>query len=206
MQKYDHVRFKSYLILGTIVAGLLIGFKYYTKNYSAPQPLQTPIASEVAKDPTVTKTQNYSADGTKNLVMELNSQADGFKTYTFSVTDKAGENEKVIFSKTVENNDNLIVPPNAWSPDNKLLFLEEIVAGEKHFLVLKASGDNFANSEKLLEIAAQFKKKVPALLLDSVTGWASETLIVLTTKKEDGSKGPLYWFVVPSGNFLQLSS
>ena len=49
-----------------------------------------------------------------------------------------------------------------------------------------------------------FEQKKTGYSFKAATGWGSETLLIVTTTKENGTNGPSYWFVIDTRAFLQL--
>ena len=65
-----------------------------------------------------------SPDGTITLTMEKQQQS-GLPTKYFFYTIGLQSDQKTIFNKEVDDTENLSIPYNAWSPDNKYVFLKE---------------------------------------------------------------------------------
>jgi len=111
-----------------------------------------------------------------------------------------------IFTKTVSLAEFISIPRNSWAPEEKYVFIEKTNAnGQKDYLVFQASGKPFAKGEAYFDVKELFALKKNNYTFKEATGWASPTLLIFTTLKEDGSKGSSFWFEVPSQAFLQLA-
>lgn len=153
-----------------------------------------------------------SMDGKATVVLQRTADREsGMQTYAFI----ANNSSSPLFTKTLPPRTSMSLPANSWSPDNKYLFIgEENEQGEKNYFVLKASGEPFTNDQQYLDVGTLFAAKKLKYTLDEATGWASPTLLILTTKKaegpesdrgNDGTPGPSFWFEVPSKAIMQLS-
>lgn len=126
--------------------------------------------------------------------------------YSFKVTTNADGLWKEIFTSTVPAETTMEIPRNTFSPDGKYVFLKETAFGETHYLVLSTSGTPLTKDGQTLDITGRFGEKYPDYVITEATGWGGVGLIVFNTSKKDGSRGPSFWFEVPSGAFIQLSS
>jgi hypothetical protein len=194
----------------SIAAGISVFFVIQKNNY---QP-QFSIASGIPSvsvpaeviSPKVIISSQISPDGTKKVIMKITENPDNTKTYDFSVSDENGANEQFIFAKTLSSSNNMVIPFNTWSPDDKYFFIEQNAGGNKSVFVFKATGALFTDTETYLDAADSFIQKNTGNNFDEATGWASETLVIINTKKSDNTKGPSYWFEVPSKAIIQLST
>ncbi|MBI3954829.1 hypothetical protein HY338_00165 [Candidatus Gottesmanbacteria bacterium] len=167
---------------------------------STPQKIIIPSLNPVLKIETASQT---SPDGTKNLKMKKIPDSDGSYAFIFTVMDGTGANEHALYTAKVQNPENLSIPFNTWSPDNKYLFIQK---NENGALVFKANGEPIINDQTFFNVEDIFNDKNKNVIPKIVTGWASPTLLIVNTVKEDKSKGPSYWFEVPSQAIIQLSS
>ena len=148
-----------------------------------------------------------SPDGTKKVVMKIVHNKDDTKTYSFYTSDNSGDgNEKFIFEKTLDTSVYMTIPFNTWSSNNQYFFIQENAVSGKSILAFQASGEQFSDTEKYFDVTEIFKSKETGNNFAEATGWASESLIIINTKKEDGTKGPSYWFEVPSKAVLILAT
>jgi hypothetical protein len=197
------------VFLITMAAAVSIFFVYKNNNSSGQFNIVSSIppvsAPAEAIDPQVTVASQISPDGTKKVIMKATGNTDNATTYDFSTVDENGANEQFIFSKTLSSANNMVIPFNTWSPDNKYFFIQENAAGKKNVLIFDALGVPFAE-EVYLNATDLFKQKNTGNNFSEATGWASESLIIINTTKENGEKGFSYWFEVPSKAIIQLSA
>lgn len=152
------------------------------------------------------KSEVHSPDGTMKVVMKKTSKTQTSATFTFTVSEVSGTNEKIIFGKTLGENQAMQIPDNSWSPDNKYLFLKEDDNRKLSFFVLRASGESFADGKEYIDVVPQFEDKKNGFKLIDITGWDSDNLLHVFTAKEDGAQGPSFWFDVDSRSFYILGS
>lgn len=205
-----------------LIAIAVLGSIFYVsyKNNYKPQfnvNLKTPVAP-VATEISVLKTiisSQISPDGMKKIIMRAAQNSDNTNTYNFSTADTDGANEKLIFTKILNSSGSMSIPFNAWSPDDKYFFIQENDGNnksrtdsvlDKSVFVFKATGATFAEGVAFLDATDSFAKANNGNNFAEATGWASETLIIINTTKQDGSKGSSYWFEVPSKAVIQLST
>lgn len=159
-----------------------------------------PSVNPILKIETASQT---TPDGTKKLTMKKTYNSDGTSTFIFAVMDGSGENEYNIYTIKVEASENFSIPFNTWSPDNKYVFIQKNDTGA---WVFKANGQPITTDQAYLDVGDLFMAKIKNVVLKEVTGWASPTLLIVNTVKEDTTKGPSYWFEVPSKAIMVLSS
>src|SRR3989338_6775873 len=95
------------------------------------------------------------------------------------------------------------------SPDGEKKVIMKVTenSGEnKSIFVFKATGESLTDTEKYFDAADIFRQKGTGNNFAEATGWASETLIIINSKKPDKTKGFSYWFEVPSKAIIQLST
>lgn len=203
------IEFETFFLIA-VAAGISIFFVTYKNNYKPQLSVASgvpsaPIATEVIS-PKVTLYSQISPDGTKKLIMKVTENSDDTKTYDFLTADENGTNELHIFTKTLTLEDSMTIPFNTWSPDDKYFFIQENSGNNKSIFAFKATGEAFSDTEVYFNVTDLFKSKIIESNFDEATGWASETLIVINTKKSDGAKGLSYWFEIPSRAIIQLST
>ena len=115
-------------------------------------------------------------------------------------------NENYIFSKTLDTEKYMTIPYNTWSPDNRYFFIQENAKEGESIFAFKATGEAFSDTEQHFDVTDLFKKRNTGNNFSEATGWGSESLIIINTTKEDGTKGPSYWFEVPSKAILILAT
>lgn len=156
--------------------------------------------------PKISEASQISPDGEKKVLMRTTENNDNTAVYEFFTTDGDGTNKQLIFSQTLTSPSNMSVPYNTWSPDDKYFFIQENAGINTKIMVFKATGEAFSETEKYLDPTEIFRKQNTGNNFDEATGWASETLIIINTKKTNGEKGFSYWFEVPSKAIIQLST
>jgi hypothetical protein len=198
------------IFLITICAGISIFFVTQKNNFQpqfsiASNEPQAQAPAEVVT-PKITVFSQISPDGKEKVIMKVTENNDGTKTYAFSTANQEGDNEKHIFSKTSDLQIDMTIPFNTWSPDNKYFFIQENSENGKSIFVFSATGTQFANGEIYLDATDLFAKANTGNNFNQATGWASESLIIINTTKENNAEGPSYWFEVPSKAIIQLST
>lgn len=166
-------------------------------------PLATTQEPTVTPTPAVSTSMQISPDGTKNVVLKTTRNKDGTSTYAVLSANGSGEKGELIYSETLPAPQNISVPFNTWSPDDKYFFIKK---NNDTVFVFSASGEPFADEKPYLDLTDLLKKRVTGNNYADATGWASETLIIVNTTKDDSTKGPSYWFEVPSKAIIQLAT
>ena len=197
---------KLILFLVTLLlVGVVLFEIYYVKaasisktTYTSPVPTLTPTPTP-AKD-----IQVNSANGKMRIVMKRATAQDGRISYSFFTSDTLGGSESLIFTKTFASDSAMSVPSNAWSPDNKYVFLQEN-DNPSTFFVFKATGEAFSNGQQYRDILPLFNQRETKYKLSNVTGWDDPSLLHVLTTSADGKSGPSFWFDVPSSSFIQLA-
>jgi len=196
-----------FLVGIAVIVGIF--FAAYGSNYKQQfnVPLKTPQMPVVKTTLTkVTVSSQISPDGTKEVVMKITQNPDNTKTYNFSVVDVASLIETHIFTWILDPLKSMLIPFNTWSSDDQYFFVQQNTASTKSVFVFKINGSPFANGSNYLDVTDLFAKANTGNNFDEATGWASGTLIIINTIKTDGTKGPSYWFEVPSQSVIQLST
>lgn len=184
-------------------------FVWRGNNSLRPIQLSNPIIADVQMESdnvnTVLQVDNASQitpDGTKKLVMNTTHNKDGSLYYVFTTTDGSGKNEQPLYA-TTSAAESFRLPFNAWSPDNKYLFIEK---KNGDALVFNATGEDIIEGQKYLNVEDLFSASGKKDTYKVTTGWASETLLIVNTVTPENTKGSSYWFEVPSKAIMQLSS
>ncbi len=189
---------KSFLFFLIIVTGAFLWVWRPGQSTAVPA---NPITAHASNQPQAQTVDNL--DGTLHLIMQGVKNSDGTTTYSFTVRDSQSGKTTPILTKTTA--DTMAIPGNAWSPNNAYVFLAYREGENETFFVVKADGQPFASGDQYLDIRALWTARAMDLTLGSATGWAGNDLIVLATRKPDGTDGPHYWFVVSSRGFMLLS-
>ena len=190
-----------------VVAGGIGALKYnvFDKN-PAPQeaPKQMAIASDESTE-TMETASIVSPNGKKTLILEKQKNADD-TTYTFYVEDSETGAKTSVLSKNLGPDQTMSAPDNAFSPDNRYFFVKENDAGALSYIVFNASGEPFSDGSNFIDVAPIFSSKVEEFKIAEVTGWDSETLLKVITTDARGTRGPSFWFEIPSGAAIRLAS
>lgn len=191
------------IVLGLALLVLIIAFLkiYYPtiRNPKSPIPQLLPMPTKI-QDSKV-----FSPDGTMKLIIRAKTQENGLALYSFSVSGENGKDEKALFLKEIKKEGSMALPHNAWSPDNKYVFLKESNPSSFSMLVFKADGTTFANGKPYLDPVLLFKERQSGRITD-ITGWDAPTLMHVQTALDNGKKGPIFWFDVEASSFLQLAT
>lgn len=195
------------ILLGIfIVTGVVIVVNTKRTVSTPPGQAASPNKSPLfpAPTPAPTETEEHNPDGTMKLIMHWDKNDGNTTIYTFFTSDIDGGNKKLIFTKTEPKDVTMTIHHNSFSPDNKLVIIEEHSGSNIDYFVLKVNGEPFASGSQFLNINALYTDKNIKYTFRDVTGWAGNTLAIVRTNNEDGSKGPSFWFVTDSKAFLQL--
>lgn len=198
-----------------VALGLIVVVTFLVIRYGKPED-KTQVMNRVdanedkpvqlfAKVPEVQVTDVHSSDGTMKLILRAEPGKDDITINTFTASDISGNNPKLLLTKTTSGEQSMGIPYTSWSPDNKLVFIQENNGTQVTYLVLKADGTAFASGDQALDVNDFWAKSEINYTIRTVTGWAAGNLLIVYTSKEDGSKGPAFWFVTDSHNFLQLA-
>lgn len=201
-------------ILFALIAAVLASFFVWRNNqsnknqFSALSPIASSNSAPAVVSPVVSPvlkidTQSQiSPDGTKKLLLKTTQNVNGTRSYEVFTTDGSGNNTQPVYTTILGRTDSLNIPFNTWSPDNKYFFLQKNTTDA---LVLKATGEPIDGDQVTEDITDTFvAKNIPNHPLET-TGWASPTLLIVNTTATDGTRGPSYWFEVPTKAILQLS-
>lgn len=208
MSRREQSLLKSFILFVLIVGiGIFVVIAYRQKTAPAAQASgDTPTATPVAAKTSSTSTNVHSAKAEHLLTLQTTRQKDGTIDYMFYVTDMNGGNGRLLFEKTLGADSSMTLPLNSWDPTDTYVFIEERNPGYVNYYVLKASGEPFANGDKFIDVGNVWNQKKMTYPIRSATGWASGTLLIIYTTKDDGTSGPHYWFEIPSTAILQLAS
>lgn len=177
------------------IIGLI--FAVYVSQKTVVQAVKEPVAI-VTETPTpaaeVSSSEVHSADGEVKVIMKKTGVLPASFEFTVSGNDL---DTKVVYSQSLTDS-YFSVPANSWSPDNKYFFIRKNTATESSYLVFKATGENFLDGSKYVDISDLFSRKVKNYDLKEVTGWDAPGLLHVLTN------GPTFWFDLGSRAFLQL--
>lgn len=189
------------MALAAVISGV---FVWNNHRNSLPVLLEntSQIVIPIPVAPKVEKASQVSPDGSKNLIMTVTEGKDGFSTYSFATADSGGANRVEIYSITAQASEKYSLPFNAWSPDNKYLF---IYKNDTNALVFRADGDPIVSAEQYIDLESVFKSRNSTNMLKQATGWADPSLVVFNTTDKNGQKAS-FWLEVPSKAIIPLST
>lgn len=136
-----------------------------------------------------------SADGSEVLTMRKQVNTDGSTAYYFYV------DNNLVFARTLTNGETMSIPFNAWSPDNKNVFVKE---SNGDYFVISSAVSTDLNSISDVNPVTFFNNKYPSYKLTDITGWAAPTLLVLNINN-DASTPISMWFDIQSKSFIPLA-
>lgn len=165
-------------------------------------PIQTPAIITSLAPTTTNSTSQISPDGIQNVSIQTVQNKYGTQTDNIFTANAP----QPIYSKTLSAGENLSIPFNTWSPDNKYFFLQDYTSSGQKILVFQADGTPFANSQSYLDLSATYAKYGSSDTFDQATGWGGYNLIVINTKAADGMQGTSYWYELPYGSIIPLAT
>lgn len=213
MTKKDSVLIKSFvvcIVLVLLAAVVTIGVTQKTatqppaKATSSAGILPTVSPPPTPPQPTVVETDVHSSKADKKLILRTTTNRDGTSMYEFFIADVSGGNERRLFAKTLGPGAVMALPFNAWDPTDTYVFLEQRTQGVPDYFVFRTDGSPFAGGNTYVDVGAVWTQKKIGYTIREATGWASDTLLIIYTLKDDGTHGPAYWFEIPSTAIIQL--
>ena len=156
------------------------------------------------------KTSSWEAsDGQQQITMRENGINTPIHTYQFFVSPpnvNISSNTKPFFTATTSAKTTFSIPFNAFSPNDQYLFLQEKSPNETKYLLFNSSGQPFTNGNLYEDIGVLFKNYTSSYILSDVTGWASDTLLVIETQDGNGNPSKSFWFDVTNFSFIPLAT
>lgn len=197
------------LIITILVGGIIGGAAAMKIHGQSKQPSDIPVLLAAQPTPTpksssITDSSVTSSDGTITLTMKIASGDNGGKIYNFLISDTNGQ--RSIFTKNTDSTESFSLPPNAFSPDNKYIFLKDSIGSQNNYLVMTVSGSQIAQNLQTIEISGLFANKEPNFKITDVTGWAAPTLIVVNSVKDGTSSVESFWFDLSNQSFIPLAT
>lgn len=204
--KRNHTIYLIFLFIITVVV-LVAGYltvntkrnNFSTRSHAAP-PLTSPVPL-ITQSTTFSTDEQVSPDGQVKLMMQVQFTSYGTREYTFFTMDKTEELKREVYTSTLTQGA-YFIPFNSWSPDNRYFFIQKNT-GE--VLVFTITGESITPDEQFFDVKGIYTQIDRTDMFDTVTGWASPTLLIIRTKKIDGTRGNSYWFEVPDKAIIQLS-
>ena len=211
MTSHENTLLKSF-VLFILLLLLGIAITVYTQSKTlAPAKaasVSTHPAVLVPPKPVAAKVQETTVDSAKadqKLVLRSVPRQNGTTTYSFLITNFDGGSPRTLLTKTLGPRATMSLPWNSWDPTDTYIFVGEKEGSVQNYYVLRADGSSFASGDKLIDVGSIWRSRNLGLTIREATGWASGTLLIIYTSKDDGSKGPPYWFEIPSTATIQLA-
>ena len=205
----EHLKFLAVVLAGFAGALLLVAIRLPQAPLSGVTPAQARAATEIPTPtpppaPLTAIATVTNSDASHKLTMKSTRYRDR-SDYAFYVARGDVSGAKLIFTQTLAGGDSMSLPRNSWSPDNQEVYLLRQSGSLTQYLVFQAGGENYNQGDKYLEITSLFAKANNRLRVRDVTGWDGYGLLHVETVKSDGSRGPNFWFVTGTQQFLQLA-
>lgn len=202
-------------IIVIIVAAATLSFSLVSKQKSHPTIVSAiPPIPSISPTPIIAKkaqaagpilfASRESPEGSKELLMK--KEEGNLTTYSFFILDNSENLETPLYSTRVNSSQSYSIPYNAWSPDDKYVFIKEDTNAGANYYVFLTSGKPFSDVSPYIEITSLFTQKFPGYKIEDVTGWADPNLLIINTRTETGGFGPSFWFAVSSRSFIQLAT
>jgi hypothetical protein len=191
---------KIFISVGITAILFLVGSNIYLGKLKQGSSYIAPVPQAAIKPVEASEVKSMdSPDGKLTLVMKTTQKGEQ-TVYSFSISGKE------IFTKTLDSATSISIPYNTWSPDGKYVFLKESGTSGVNFFALSVKVPSNEQSDQTASISSSFAEKYPDLIIGNVTGWGGVNLIVINSAKLDGSRGPSFWFEMPSHALIQLST
>jgi hypothetical protein len=207
MSKTEKSLLKSFVVFVLLVTiGVVVTIWYQQRTATTAEAYSVDPGPTPKKQNNLQETSVNSSNADKKLILRTTRKSGGMTEYAYYLADISGANERLLFDKTLPAGASMALPVNSWDPTDTYVFLEEHNSGAVDFLVLKISGEPFADGNKYIDVGAVWANKNIGYAIRTATGWASGTLLIIYTSKDNGSRGPAFWFEIPSTAILQLAS
>ncbi len=172
-----------------------------TPTQNIVKPAKPSTKTPVVFTPAISTTSQISSDGSRKVTVDIVGNKDGNQTYEVLI-----DNGPIIYSQTLPSGSSISIPYNTWSPNNTYFFLQENSGNLTQIMVFDGSGKSFSNGNEFLDLTGIFAQRVTKYAFGQATGWASNNLIIIESKRSDGTQGPSYWFGVPGESVTYLST
>lgn len=197
------------LVLASFGVWNVYGFyKERNARVSTPSFPQIQAKSQIAATETKNKTKITIIPAPNGEVnMNIREETNGaLVTEAFTIINQKTGKETQIYKETLAQGNSITVPYNTFSPDNKYVFLQKTEANATSYFVLRTDGTPMEKDGQILDFLNLFNEKYPDFKVTDVTGWGGMGLIVMNTNKQNGEKGPSFWYDVSGKTFIQLST
>lgn len=196
-------RHKFEMVVIIILATTLGLFGLIQKDKKVNERVSAVVPTVMPTD-TVESSAMESPDGSKILTLKKQPTKNRQK-YSF-YTSSTGDGERLIFYKELEKGGDISIPYNAWSPDNKYVFLKETTSTFNNYYVFLSSGNPISDNAQYVNIQELFSQKLPDYKIVDVTGWADPALIIVNTQPNEGGQNISYWYDVTGQSFIRLGT
>jgi len=191
---------KIFISVGLMAIFVLIGLNIYLSKFGKSSSSTNPVPQTIIPPVEASEVKSMDSPDGKLTLIAKTTQKGEQTVYSFSVSGKE------IFTKTLDSATSISIPYNTWSPDGKYVFLKESGTNGVNFFALSVKDTSIDQSDQTANITSLFAAKYPDLIIADVTGWGGVNLIVMNSAKLDGSRGPSFWFEMPSHSLIQLST
>ncbi|OGM74337.1 hypothetical protein A2382_02920 [Candidatus Woesebacteria bacterium RIFOXYB1_FULL_38_16] len=203
MEKYQVKTLISLILfLLLILTGGAIFWQFTIKPTTPPEI----VLASPEETPQPESEQIYRAPNGKDTLVVREKKINENTLITFLITNEK-EGSYGILSKTLSQNEKILVPYNTFSPDNKYIFLKMEKEGNTNFFAISTANKDSQTESDIKEVVFTklFREIYPDLKIEDVTGWGGMTLLVINATDNEGKKHS-FWYDVPSGQFIPLSS
>lgn len=198
------------IIVISACLGIILAMYFYNKPKTFSLPvidMQLNPTPTVAPLPQVETSSQISPDGTKKVMMTVSFKSDSTtKDYVVKTANSDGTNQQQIYAATLPVSESLTLPFNSWSPDDKYFFIQHMTQSGSEASIFRADGASMTSTDQSFNAKELFVARSTSYTYQEITGWASESLLIINTTQADGTKGPSYWLEVPSKAIIQLST
>lgn len=188
--------------VGGLFAILYKPFTPAVSKAASPPPVITPFEDR----PIESQASVHAPDGTKKIMMKVETLPSKEHMYTITTADITGENTHKIYSKTASPDEEILLPANSWSPDNKFVFFLIRTGEHVNAFVFRSDGAPFADGLPYLDLSQIFTKQLNGPIIRDVTGWDDPQLIHVMSYTANHTTGYSYWFDVWNRSFIQLAN
>ena len=145
-----------------------------------------------------------SPDGKNKITMQTETSELGVK-YSIYLANAKSE-ETLVYVATVPSTDTLSLPFNAFSPENKFIFIKHTSEDSVKYLSIPITKSFEVESSNAANVSELFSAAHPEYAITDVTGWGGISLLIVNTDKVGGGVGPSFWYEAPTGRFYKLST
>ncbi len=166
----------------------------------------TPLPdSSSVSSPRITESSWLSSDGEEKITMKAIKNRDETNTYIFTLTNTTTHVDSNLFTQTVATASSMAIPFNAFSSDNSYVYLGQNDNGIKHFLVFKTSLERI-DERPYIDVGELFSAFTSSYTISEVTGWTSESLLIVNAKSVDGKEDVTFWLDMSTLRFIRIST